>query len=210
MSSDVKDRIFDPFFTTKEVGRGAGLGLSVVHGIIQQCGGRITVDSEIGKGTTFEILFPGVQETAQPEMPVGISSEQDREVSWKSLEKQHILIVADDPKGLRLPLMALEKLGYTITVVYKGSEALRRFRTDPQQFDLVLTDLTMSEMSGIQICQEIVNIRPDVPLIVCIEAHEFIESKMAENIGIAKFFRKPLKVRQLIQTIREVLLVPLR
>jgi len=205
MSSDLKENIFTPFFTTKEIGKGTGLGLSVVYGIVPQDGGEVSLDSGIGKGTTFEILLPVVQEISEPVAPGEAFSRYEQESDQKPLKQQHFLIVDDDPTELRLPVMALEKLGYTVTTVNSSLQALDLFRSHPQQFDLVITDLTMPEMTGIEMCREVGSIRPDIPLILCIEGDETVETRTVEELGIRKFLRKPLTVRQLMQTIREVL-----
>jgi PAS domain S-box-containing protein len=206
MSPDVKNRIFDPFFTTKEVGKGTGLGLSVVHGIIQQHGGKIRVESELGKGTTFEIAFPVVQESTQSKTVEETPSAQPQKDHRKLGEGKHILIVDNDPESLKLPIMALKKLNYRVTVISESREALNRIRTDSQQFDVVITALTMPEMTGTDLCREAMRIRPDIPLILCTEAYESVETRTAEEVGIVRFLQKPLKIRQLTQTLREVLL----
>ena len=101
--------------------------------------------------------------------------------------------------------MALKKLGHTVTTVNSSEKALDLFRENPQQFDLVITDLTMPEVTGIEICREVANTRPDLPLILCIEAGEAVDARTAEGLGIRRFLRKPLTIRQLVQTLQEIL-----
>ncbi len=206
MPPEVRHRIFDPFFTTREIGKGTGLGLSVVHGIVQQHGGGIRVASEPGKGTTFEILFPVVQEIPQLKSPLATSPEQDPKDHRQLGVREHILLVNANLQFFRLPLMALEKLGYRVTITRTSREALHQVQTDPQQFDLVIMDSMMPEISGLDLCRKLRQLRPDLPMIMFLEPEESVEFRPGDRIGSLKLLRKPVNIRQLTQTLREVLL----
>jgi CheY-like chemotaxis protein/two-component sensor histidine kinase len=212
MPPHVKNRIFDPFFTTKEAGKGSGLGLSIVHGIIQQHRGQIAVESAPGQGTTFTILFPTVEETPQK-----VSTEMFSEISAinasvettpkQKQQREHLLLVDDVPSSVRLIALALRKLRYTVTTVHDSAEALRVFREQPGKFDLLLIDQMMPGMTGIELCQKIFTIRPDVPVILY-TGNDTIDSSIIGRTGIRRMLRKPLRISQLNQTIREILEQP--
>ena len=190
------ERIFDPYFTTKEVGKGTGMGLAVVHGIIQGHKGLITVESELGKGTTFSMFFPVVEkkaiaktETAE-DLPIG---------------NERILFVDDEESIVKMGHQILERLGYKLESTTSPIEALELFRSKPGQFDLVITDLTMPKMTGDKLVKEILNIRPDLPVILCTGFSEKIDEKKAKEIGAADYIEKPLDKRDFAFKVRKVL-----
>jgi len=197
MPTEVQEHIFEPFFTTKEPGEGAGLGLSVVHGIIKSHHGVITVESAPGRGTTFAIFFPVTDEP----VPQG---EQAREPGTARRGKGHILIVDDEPDLTDLYDMALTRLGYHVITFHTGEEALNTFRVHPDRFDLVFTDQAMPGMTGTQLSQKLLTIRADLPIILATGYSDTISENEAKALGIRYFLMKPVKVSDLIYIIQEI------
>jgi len=198
MTPEVMARIFDPYFTTKEVGRGTGLGLSVVHGIVKSHGGVITCRSTYGEGSVFDIYLPEIDtkdESSNPHLervllPIGTES---------------ILFVDDEPVLIELAKKMIENLGYTVLTRTSSIEALELFRNNPSKFDLVITDMTMPAMTGDKLAQRMMEIRQDIPIILCTGYSEYITEERAKRIGIREFVMKPLVVKELSKTIRKVL-----
>jgi CheY-like chemotaxis protein len=188
------DRIFEPFFTTKGVGEGTGLGLSVVHGIITNHGGEITVESEQGKGTTFNIYLPRVQ----PQ-----TAEIDSGFSTSSGGNEHLLIVDDEEEITIMAKRLLEKLGYRVTTRNSSVDALKLFSASPREFDMVITDQTMPYLSGSDLASELMAIRPDIPVIMMTGYSEAITAKSARRLGIRDFLCKPLVASELNSAIRK-------
>ncbi|MBT4637887.1 MAG: response regulator [Deltaproteobacteria bacterium] len=192
----IMDRIFDPYFTTKDVGKGTGMGLSVIHGIVKRHGGGILVESELGKGTVFEIYFPALGETAEVEKePLG-------EIKGGS---ERILFVDDEESMVDLNRQRLERLGYNVKSTIKPVEALEWFKADPDQFDVIITDMTMPRMTGDRLAAEVLKIRPHMPVIICTGYSERMSAKKAEVLGVSKYIEKPIGARNLASAIREVL-----
>jgi len=196
IDKDVMERIFEPYFTTKEKGRGTGLGLSVVHGIVKSHGGAITVYSEPGKGSTFHVYIPAIQRE--------VVEEKD-EIEPLPTGHERILFIDDEPGLVEIGKQMLEYLGYEVTTRTSSIEALELFRTKPDQFDLVITDMTMPQMMGDRLAQELMQIRPDIPIILCTGFSKRITEEKAKGIGIKAFAMKPLVMRDLANTVREVL-----
>jgi PAS domain S-box-containing protein len=196
MDQATLERIFDPFFTTKTVGNGTGLGLSVVHGIVKSLGGSITVYSELERGTTFQVYFPQYPKAAAPEavpgepVPVG---------------QEHILFVDDEKQISQIGQRLLERLGYKITAKSSSLEALEIFRNTPDHFDLVITDLTMPQMTGLELAKELLRLRPDMPIILATGFSEATVIAKARKLGIRECIMKPLVLRELGKVIRRIL-----
>ncbi|MFZ5572586.1 MAG: PAS domain-containing hybrid sensor histidine kinase/response regulator [Thermodesulfobacteriota bacterium] len=197
MSRETMERIFDPFFTTKEPGKGTGMGLSVVHGIVKDCQGAITVSSRPGQGTTFQILLPAVpeqvtypMETGNPRIPTG---------------DERILFIDDEDELVALGKVLLEHLGYRLTSFQGSLEALEAFRSNPEAYDLVITDQTMPKMTGMELARSMIAIRPDIPIILCSGFSETATIEKARAIGIKEYLMKPLVISQLANAIRQVL-----
>ncbi len=190
------DRIFDPYFTTKDVGKGAGMGLAVVHGIIKEHKGFITVESKLGKGTTFSILFPAVRKEA------AIETETDEIVP---IGDEKILFIDDEEALVKIGHQSLERLGYKVEATTSPIEALAIFRSKPDQFDLIITDMTMPLMTGDKLIKEILNIRSDTPAILCTGFSEKIDEKKAKAIGAADYIEKPIDKLNLAFKVRSVL-----
>jgi CheY-like chemotaxis protein len=193
----VKDRIFDPFFTTKGVGEGTGLGLSVVMGIVKQSGGYITVESEPGKGSTFVVYFPRV--TGEP-VAHAAGVEEALPTGY-----ERILFVDDEEALIEMGEEILAELGYDVTSRMNSREALALFRLDPSCFDLVITDQTMPEMTGIDLAKEVLTIRADMPIIVCTGFSHLVDADKARAAGIKAFAMKPLTKKEIARTVRKVL-----
>ncbi len=192
----IMDRIFDPYYTTKEVGKGTGMGLSVIHGIVKRHGGGILVESELGKGTVFEIYFPALEKTAEEE------KEPEGEIKGGS---ERILFVDDEEPMVNLNRQRLERLGYDVKSTTKPVEALEWFRADPDQFDVIITDMTMPRMTGDRLAAEVLKIRPHMPVIICTGYSERMSAKKAEALGVSKYIEKPIDLRNLASSLRDVL-----
>ncbi|MBU1711073.1 MAG: response regulator [Proteobacteria bacterium] len=198
MDEPTLKRIFEPYFTTKDPDKGTGLGLSVVHGIIASCGGAITVESLPGKGSTFRVYFPEIGEKTIGE---GISLAPAPFPSGR----ERILVVDDEQPITDLEKRILEQLGYTITNINSSMGALKLFKSDPDGFDLIITDQTMPHLTGADLAREILQIRPDIPIILCTGYSESLTEEKAEQLGIKKYLRKPVVARELAETVRKVL-----
>ncbi len=188
--------IFDPYFTTKDVGKGTGMGLAVVHGIVRSRGGDITVESESGKGTAFHIYLPVariaeyVGETPPSPTPGG---------------GERILVVDDEPPIIGMLDQMLTGLGYAVTCHIRAADALAAFQADPAAFDLVLTDMAMPDMTGDKLATELMRIRPDIPVILCTGHSSRMTAEKAAEIGIRAFAMKPVAKGELTRLAREVL-----
>ena len=197
MEQSIIDRIFDPYFTTKVEGKGTGLGLAVVHGIIESHGGQVSVYSESGNGAKFKVYLPVIKEqkeTAEIEAHAPIQKGDER-----------ILLIDDEDIIAQMEKEMLERLGYHVTARTSSTDALEAFRTQPDKFDLVITDLTMPNMTGDKLAQKLMVIRPDMPVILCTGFSEKMSKEKAEALGIKGFLMKPVVISDLAKTIREVL-----
>jgi len=196
MSPEVLNRIFDPFFTTKEKGEGTGMGLSVVHGIIKSLSGTIFVDSEPVKGSTFEVYIPAIESEAvlEPESAVPLPVGTER-----------ILFVDDEELQVDLGEQMLKSLGYNVVTKMNSFEALELFRAKPNDFDLVITDMTMPNITGDKLATEFLKIRPKIPIILCTGFSAAIDEDKAKAIGIRAFVYKPILKQDIAKAIRKVL-----
>ncbi len=196
IETDIINRIFDPYFTTKAVGKGSGMGLAVVHGIVQNHDGAIYVASKPGKGTTFTLLFPVAAKKSVikvktfDELPSG---------------NEAILFVDDNASIANMATKALTRLGYSLQTKTNPVEALALFQSNPHAFDLVITDMTMPGMTGAQLAEKLKDIRTDVPVVICTGHSSLINEKKAKKMGIAAFVMKPITQTEIAKTIRKVL-----
>lgn len=196
MSPEVAARIFEPFFTTKEVGKGTGMGLAVVHGIVMAHHGMIVVESEPGKGTTFDVYFAVAE---------GEELMLAQELETMPTGSERILVVDDEQELLAVVQWMLELHGYKATIRESAAEALALFRTRPQDFDLVITDQTMPEMTGEELAAELLAIRPQLPVILCTGYSSLVSGAKAAQLGLKAFLMKPLEQGRFLSTVRKVL-----
>jgi PAS domain S-box-containing protein len=196
ISQEDMENIFDPYFTTKDVGKGTGMGLAVVHGIVKEHNGVITVKSEPGKGTTFGLFFPAVEKEAV------VETEKKEELPTGD---ERILFVDDEDSIVRLGRQRLERLGYTVETATSPIEALAMFQSKPYDFDLIISDMTMPNMTGDLLVKEILNIRPNLPIILCTGFSEKINELKAKAIGAADHIEKPFDKYDLAFKVRKVL-----
>ena len=196
MDRITQERIFDPYFTTKEKTGGTGMGLAVVHGIVRSYEGAITVESELGNGTTFWVYLPCLE----------------RESPMKSIEteplptgNERILLVDDEKAIIDAIQQMLERLGYQVVARTSGVEALEVFRLRPDSFDLLLTDQTMQGMTGEALAKKVMEIRSDIPIVLCTGFSHNINEEKAKSMGIREFIMKPVLVRELAVILRRLL-----
>ena len=194
-------RIFDPFFTTKEVGEGTGMGLSVVHGIILAHHGTITVESQIGLGTTFFIFLPYIDA-----MPAQLSTQ----IAQPTYPKQHahILFIDDEEPLATMGQQFLEHLGYTVTVSTDPLAALALFKNNPNQFDAILTDQTMPKMTGETLATKLLELNPRIPIIVYTGFSHTLTPERAQQLGIRRLLHKPLLIQDLDAALKDILPEP--
>lgn len=198
MSPEVLERIFDPYFTTKEVDEGTGLGLAVVHGIVESYRGAITVYSEPGSGTTFQVYFPQIDHAKE----VAVTQKVEPLLMGKN---ERILFIDDEQALVDVGEQILKSLRYEVTIGTSSLEALELFRKQPERFDLVITDMTMPNMTGDKLAKELLRIRPDIPIVLCTGYSERITGEAAREMGIREFAMKPLVASDLAKTIRRAL-----
>ena len=200
MGPEVMERIFEPYYTTKEQGKGTGLGLSVIHGIIKNHGGDISVSSQPGKGATFTVYLPVIDDIDVEIEPMAVVSANQG--------NEHILLVDDEEQIIDIEKQILERLGYKVTAKTDSQEALEEFSALSEKFDLVITDMTMPKMTGAQLALKLMDIKPDIPVILCTGFNETINEEKALAMGIDRFVMKPIVKDDLANTIRTVLDTP--
>ncbi|MCU0289936.1 MAG: response regulator [Acidobacteria bacterium] len=196
MDIETKKKIFEPYFTTKKEGEGTGMGLSLVQGIVKSHNGEIIVESEPGKGTSFYIY-----------LPVSDIMEEPVVESLKPIQggNERILLVDDEWTLVEMGKQMLERFGYSVDIKTSSPGALEVFSADPTAYDLIITDQTMPVMTGIQLSQEIRQIRPDIPVILCTGFSEIIDEENFKSRGIDAFIMKPIVMREIAAIIRQVL-----
>lgn len=197
MEAKTLERIFEPFFTTKPIGKGTGLGLSVVHGIVQSHHGVITVESELGRGTTFKVYFPGQSADAAPALAAA-----DAEPAGRG---ERLLLLDDEPALTGALRRLLTRLNYQVTVSNSVREALDWCAQDASQFDLVITDLTMPEMTGLEVARRLHTLRPDLPVILTSGFCADLSRETMAAAGIVELLEKPVTRQGLAEALRRVL-----
>jgi len=190
-------RIFEPYFTTRKKGEGTGMGLALVHGIVKDHDGHITVYSESGKGSSFHVYLPRIESGAIESEPV-IGEDLPR-------GNERVLVVDDEQIIVQITERMLKGLGYQVTAVTSGSEALQYFQMRPEEVDLVITDMTMPQITGAQLAQKLLAVKPDLPIILCTGFSELINEKKAKAIGIREYIMKPVVIQELAAVVRKVL-----
>jgi len=196
MDEETVGKIFDPFFTTKDIGEGTGMGLSTVHGIVEQHDGLVKIQTALGQGARFELYFPLID----PEQSAHLSI--NHELS-RGTEK--ILLVDDDELLAQAGQTLLSEMGYQVTTETCSVQALESFSHDPGRFDLVITDQMMSRLTGKEFTRELRKLRPDLPVILCTGYCSAISKEEAETLGISAFVMKPFEMPKLLQIVRNVL-----
>jgi PAS domain S-box-containing protein len=199
MDSFVKEKIFEPYFTTKKVGEGTGMGLFVVHGIVKGLGGDIRVYSEPNVGTTFHIYIPCIEQERLPDTDKAVAHIVEQGGN------EHILLIDDELPIIKMIQQMLERLGYRVTPRTSSVEALELFRVRPDAFDLIITDMTMPNMTGTDLSEQILKVRPDIPIVLCTGFSEFITEKKARAMGIREFVMKPVVKSKLSAVLRRLL-----
>jgi CheY-like chemotaxis protein len=192
MDRDTMEKIFDPFFTTKKMEEGTGMGLAVVHGIIKAHKGAITVQSRVDKGSEFQIYLPRVEATELPgstEAPVAENGQE------------RLLFVDDEEWLVDMWKEILESLGYRMTVTTRPLEALEMFKKNPQDFDLVIADQTMPQMTGLELAQELLALRAELPIILVTGFSQVVTPEKAKAAGVREYIMKPLSISELTNAI---------
>jgi PAS domain S-box-containing protein len=193
---EILERIFEPYFTTKKFGEGSGMGLAIAHGIVKSHGGIITAESEPGRGAVFNVVLPVVE--------ADIKFEEEYEMFCPS-GIERILFVDDEKPIADAMNIMLTRLGYTVTSKTSSLDALKTFRENKDAFDLVVTDLVMPQMTGVELSKEISSLRPDIPIILCTGYSEMIDDEMINHAGIKYRTTKPLVMSEMANIIREAL-----
>jgi signal transduction histidine kinase/CheY-like chemotaxis protein len=197
ISRETMERMFEPFFTTKEIGEGTGMGLSVVHGIVKNNKGGIVVESTPGMGARFDIYLPLIET-----LPRNIEQSVEEELPRGS---ENILVVDDEKPLVKSTRSLLETLGYTVIGQEGGPGALEIFQKDPLRFNLVITDMTMPQMSGAELSRRMLAIRPDIPVLLCTGYSERFEAEKALAHGIAGILMKPVNRKMLAEAVRSII-----
>ncbi|MCG8634646.1 MAG: CHASE domain-containing protein, partial [Desulfobacterales bacterium] len=196
IAPDKIESIFEPYFTTKGIGKGTGLGLSVVHGIVEKYHGKIIAESKLGRGSVFTVYFPVCRE----------DKEKIREEAGEIKSGTECILFVDDEVSIaEIGKRALESLGYSVVTRTSSIEALELFRSKPGDFDMVITDMTMPNMTGDELAMKMMKIRSDIPVILCTGFSNRISETMASEIGIRAFIYKPFIEADLSKIIRKVL-----
>lgn len=198
MDREVMEQIFTPYFTTKEQNRGTGLGLSIIHGIVKSCGGDITVYSEKGKGTTLNVYFPRIETNGE----VKLENRPERRIPEGN---GRILLVDDEVQIVEMEKEMMGHLGYQVTGETRSRAALELFRSSPDSFDLVITDMTMPDMTGVELSGKLLEIRPDIPIILCTGFNHLLTREKARDMGIRATLMKPLTITELMDAVQKVL-----
>jgi CheY-like chemotaxis protein len=198
IAPEIQQKIFDPFFTTKEVGKGTGMGLAIIHGIAKSYKGFVTCHSGLGEGTVFHVYLPVIADPTLLEI-------ETAPLEIDQLGHERILFIDDEEILVEMGQAMLERLGYRVTVRRNSIEALNTFQNQPDQFDLVITDQTMPDMTGSDLARRMLQIRPGMPIILCTGYSSLITEEKAKIFGIKGFAMKPLAKKDIAALIREVL-----
>jgi two-component system cell cycle sensor histidine kinase/response regulator CckA len=196
---NIRDRIFDPYFTNKSPGKGTGMGLAVVHGIVRNHGGAIHMDSTPGVGTMFSVQFPLIDESAAP---------RHRDAGDLPKGSERVFFVDDEPELVDIAAQMLNHLGYRVTTFSDPREALAAFEEDPERVDLVITDLTMPHMTGTRLVASLQELRPGIPILLCTGYSDTVSADSARGMGISGFMMKPLSIHDMAAAIRRALASP--
>jgi CheY-like chemotaxis protein len=193
---EIRGRMFDPFFTTKEVGKGTGMGLAIIDGIVKDSGGFVVCDSQPGEGTIFHVYLPVISNTDPPE---------NRPEDPLQYGNERILLIDDEEMLATMGKSMLASLGYRVTAETNSRKALSTFEDLPEAFDLIITDQTMPGMTGSDLARRMLQIRPDLPIILCTGYSNIISEEEAKAMGIKGFAMKPLAKKDIGALIRKIL-----
>ncbi len=196
MSEEVVNHIFEPYFTTKEIGKGTGMGLSVVFGIMQSHEGNIQVETKINEGTVFKVYIPKTEET--------VTIESEEEISIPRGDET-IIFVDDEEMLVDMSTITLKGLGYTVHPFTSSRKALAFFKSDPRSIDLIITDHTMPNMSGLELARELLAIRGDIPIVLCTGYSDTKYESQVLKVGIHSFLTKPIRKNEIAFKIRSLL-----
>ncbi len=196
IAPEIKKKIFDPYFTTKETGKGTGMGLAIVHGIVKSYGGSISLYSELGKGTALHVFLPVFKKKLLPEI---------ENVEPIPMGRERILFIDDEKMLAEMGKDILERLGYHVTARNSSLAALETFQNQVNQFDIVITDQTMPGMTGADLARRMIQMRPDIPIILCTGYSTVISEEKAKSLGVKAFALKPLSKKDIAVLIRKVL-----
>jgi CheY-like chemotaxis protein len=199
IEKDIQDKIFDPYFTTKDMGKGTGLGLAMVAGIVKKHNGFITVHSQPGEGAGFKVFIPVMDSKSFIEK----STIEENVTAYSGTET--VMLVDDETDILISQEKFLTGLGYKVSSFEDGKSALRTFLNHPHAFDLIVTDMTMPRISGDKLSKEILKIKPEIPIILCTGFHETFTREVALELGIRKYVQKPIEAGALSKLIRDIL-----
>ncbi len=199
MDSATIERIFEPYFTTKDIGKGTGLGLAVIHGIVKDCQGFIKVESEPEQGTSFHVFIPALKKDSS------VNEKTNDETKTLPTGTEHILIVDDEDAIVNINKKMLEQLGYSVTATTNSLDALAKIRDNSNQFDLLITDQTMPDMTGAELTEQVLQIKSDMPIILCTGHSSTISKDDALAMGIKRYAKKPLSHATLANMTRQVL-----
>ena len=197
IQKSLQKRILEPYFTTKAPDEGTGLGLSVVHGIVKKHGGHLTFSSEVNEGTAFQILFPKLSASMTDEIV-----KQERTVHGGT---EQIWLLDDDHAIALMEQKMLQNLGYTARAFTRCDQFIDEFKKNGEHVDLVITDMTMPIMTGADLARELIDLRPDIPIILCTGFSEGINADKAKEIGIREYLMKPVVMKELAETVRKAL-----
>ncbi len=196
IAPEIREKIFEPYFTTKEIGRGTGMGLAIIHGIVKGYGGHVSCDSQPGEGAVFHVYLPVIADEALSEKT---------QVDKIQLGNERILFIDDEKTIADMSKSMLERLGYRVTIRTNSMEALATFQNQPEDFDLVITDQTMPDMTGSDLARRMLQLRPGMPIILCTGYSSLVSEEKARSFGIQGFALKPLTKKGIATLIREVL-----
>ena len=198
MDKETQERIFEPYFSTKEYGDGVGLGLAVVHGIVKAHDGQIVVYSEKDRGTTFKVFLPACETDAKTE-------EVPAETETLQGGNEHLMFVDDEEGNNILVREILTKYGYTVDIFTNGVQAWQEFQKQPDTYGLIITDMAMPFMTGAELAQKIIGLRPQLPVILCTGYSEIINREKSMAMGIREYIQKPMTMNHLLRIVRQIL-----
>ena len=200
MDKTTENRIFEPYFTTKEKGTGTGLGLAVVHGIVEDCNGFIKIETTVGIGSSFHVYLPASESPAE-ELP----SADEKDIFPSVSKNIRILVVDDDPLLVKISERSLTNNGYYVTSFTDSRKALEAFQNMPDNFDMIITDQTMPGLTGADLAKEVLKVKSSMPIIMCTGHSETVSEENALSLGVKKYVLKPIKGEELLNAVRELL-----